>query len=188
MSDKLRIFIAIEIPTVIQDGLRILIESLRGSCEDARIRWVKPESIHLTLKFIGDIPHESVREITETLEKLSPKSSIFTLTVAGIGCFPNNAQPRVLWVGIREDGGKLTTLQKDIDLALEPLGIMPETRPYHAHLTVGRVKKPGTVGKLVSEMNTGMIGQMQVDKFSLIRSDLRPDGAKYSNLASFTLR
>lgn len=186
MSDKIRTFIAIEIPANIKNGLSLLIESLRESSGDARIRWVKPESIHLTLKFIGDLSPGAVSRITENIEKPAAKRSKFEITVGGLGCFPNWHKPRVVWVGISEESGELTTLQNEIDLALEPLGILPETRPYHAHLTVGRVKKPGDNG--FAQMEIGTIGYMHVDEFCLIRSDLRSDGAVYTNLASFTLQ
>ncbi len=186
MSDKIRTFIAIEIPANIKNGLSLLIESLRESSGDARIRWVKPESIHLTLKFIGDLSPGAVSRITENIEKPAAKRSKFEITVGGLGCFPNWHKPRVVWVGISEESGELTTLQNEIDLALEPLGILPETRPYHAHLTVGRVKKPGDIG--FAEMEIDTIGHMKVGEFCLIRSDLRSDGAVYTNLASFTLQ
>ena len=188
MSNKLRIFVAIEIPASIQSGLSLLIESLRDSSGDARIRWVKPKSIHLTLKFIGDVTPGSVSKITESLETIVVKRSKFEITVGGLGCFPNWHKPRVVWVGVSEDSGELATLQKEVDLALEPLGIMHETRPYHAHLTVGRVKNPGEIGKSFSEMEIGALGHMQVDEFCLIRSELRSDGAVYTNLATFTLQ
>ena len=184
----MRIFVAIEIPANIKNGLGLLIKSLSESSGDARIRWVKPGSIHLTLKFIGDVAHGSVSKVTENLETAVSKRSKFKITVGGLGCFPNWNKPRVVWVGISEDSGKLTSLQKEIDLALEPLGIMSETRPFHAHLTVGRVKNPGDIGKRFSEMEIGAIGQVQVDEFCLIRSDLRSDGAVYTNLATFELQ
>ena len=185
---KIRIFVAIEIPENIKNGLGLLIESLRESSGDAHVRWVKPESIHLTLKFIGDLSPGSVSKVTENLEKSAVKRSRFEITVGGLGCFPNWNKPRVVWVGISEDSGELASLQKEIDLALEPLEIMPETRPYHAHLTVGRVKTPGDIGKRFSEKEIGAIGHVQVDEFCLIRSDLRSDGAVYTNLATFTLQ
>ncbi len=185
---KIRIFVAIEIPVNIKKELGLLIESLSESSGDARIRWVKPESIHLTLKFIGDVAPGSVSKITENLANIVIKRSKFEITVGELGCFPNWNKPRVVWVGISEDGGELASLQKEIDLALEPLEIMPETRPYHAHLTVGRVKNPGDIGKRFSEMEIGAIGHLQVDEFCLIRSDLRSDGAVYTNLATFTLQ
>jgi 2'-5' RNA ligase len=188
MSDKIRIFVAIEIPANIKNGLGLLIKSLSESSGDARIRWVKTGSIHLTLKFIGDVAHGSVSKVTENIETVVSKRSKFKITVGGLGCFPNWNKPRVVWVGISEDSGKLTSLQKEIDLALEPLGIMSETRPFHAHLTVGRVKNPGDIGKRFSEMEIGAIGQVQVDEFCLIRSDLRSDGAVYTNLATFELQ
>jgi 2'-5' RNA ligase len=187
MSDKIRTFVAIEIPANIINGLGLLIESLRESSGDARIRWVKPESIHLTLKFIGDASPGSVSKITNNLEKPAVNRSKFEITVGGLGCFPNWHKPRVVWVGVSEDSGELASLQKEIDLALEPLGIMPETRPYHAHLTVGRVKNPGEIGKRFSEMEIDTIGNVQVDEFCLIKSDLRSDGAVYTNLATFKL-
>jgi 2'-5' RNA ligase len=188
MSEKIRIFVAIQIPANIKNGLRLLIESLRESSGDARIRWVKPDSIHLTLKFIGDVSSESVSTITKNLEKPAERRSKFEITAGGLGCFPNWHKPRVIWVGVSEDSGELAALQKEIDLALEPLEIMPETRPYHAHLTVGRVKKPGGIGNRFSEMDIGAIGHVRVDEFCLIRSELRSDGAVYTNLATFTLQ
>lgn len=187
MSDKIRIFVAIEIPEHIKNGLGVLIESLSVSSGDARIRWVKPESIHLTLKFIGDLSPESVSKVTKNLGTIVIKRSRFDITVGGVGCFPNWHKPRVVWVGVSENSGELTSLQKEIDLVLEPLGIMPETRPYHAHLTVGRVKNAGDISKRYSEMEIGTIGHMQVDEFCLIRSELRSDGAVHTNLATFTL-
>ena len=188
MSEIIRLFIAIEIPTSIRNELGILIEKLKKASDDGHIRWARPDSIHLTLKFIGDLSTGSVANVTKILETVALKRSRFDLSVGELGCFPDFINPRVIWIGISEDSSELANLQNEIELVLKPIGIISETRPYHAHLTLGRVRKPRDVGEIFSMVEIGTIGHFQVDEFCLIKSDLRPDGAVHTNLASFRLQ
>jgi 2'-5' RNA ligase len=184
----MRTFIAIEIPEPLKLNLDRSIERLRNDLEDGLIRWVRLESTHLTLKFLGEIERAQVPAISEALDGVAERFSSFRLEITGFGCFPNTRRPRVLWVGFRPAGGELQRLQAALASRLEKIGFDPEPRGYHPHLTLGRVRKGLSRSdmELVSgwarEAQIGTVGRFEAGAISLIRSVLQPDGAVYSSL------
>lgn len=191
---KIRTFIAIELDENIKDGLTGLQERLKGEVSQGSVRWVRPEGIHLTLKFLGDVPADQIGEITEALRKSCQGFAPFSLSCGGLGCFPNFKHPRVVWVGIQEETKALARLHKSIEENVAPLGYPTEKRKFSPHLTLGRVQRRVSsgdlrrLGDLVAASEIGTLGQMQVRSVSLMRSDLRPSGAMYTRLAEVELK
>jgi len=184
----MRTFVAIEIPEPLKLSLDRSVEEIRSGLKDGLIRWVRLESMHLTLKFLGEIELEQVHTIPEILDQVAERFSGFSLEIAGFGCFPNFSRPRVVWVGIKPEGGDLPRLQSELARRLEKIGFEREQRGYHPHLTLGRVRKGLSKSdmKLLSgwaqEAQIGAVGSFEVDAISLIRSVLQPGGAAYSSL------
>jgi 2'-5' RNA ligase len=192
--DKIRTFIAIELDESIKDGLTRLQEGLKGEVPQGSVRWVRPASIHLTLKFLGDVPADQTREITRALERSCQGFAPFSLACGGLGCFPNLKRPRVVWVGVHEETGTLAQLQKAIEANVAPLGYPTEKRKFSPHLTLGRVQRRVSssdlhrLGEQVGSSEIGTLGQMEVRSVNLMRSDLRPSGAVYTRLAEVKLK
>ena len=191
--EKIRTFIAIELDQSIRDDLTRLQERLRGEAPQGSVRWVRPAGIHLTLKFLGDVPADQIGEITRALQKSCQGFAPFSLSCGGLGCFPNPKRPRVVWVGIQEETGTLARLKKAIEESVAPLGYHTEKRRFSPHLTLGRVQKRASsderrrLGELVGVSELGTLGQMEVRSVNLMRSDLRPSGAIYTPLAVLDL-
>jgi 2'-5' RNA ligase len=179
----IRTFIAIDIPLGTRDGLRRLGETLKGS--NAAVSWVRPESIHLTLKFLGDIPPEQVEVIQNTLKEVVKSVIPFRLQPAGCGAFPSIKQMRIVWVGLGGNWELLRELQRRVEAATAQLGFKPEDRPFKPHLTIGRVK--GRQGlRALQEILTAHSGfeaeAFDVTELVLYKSELRPEGARYTPL------
>jgi 2'-5' RNA ligase len=186
--EKIRTFIAIELDESIKDSLTELQERLKGEAPRGSVRWVRSGGIHLTLKFLGDVPADQIGEITKALQKSCQGFAPFSLSCGGLGCFPNLRRPRVVWVGVQEETGTLAQLKKSIEENVAPLGYPSP------HLTLGRVQKRvgpgdrGRLGDLVGALEIGVLSQMEVRSVNLMRSDLRPSGAVYTRLAEVELR
>lgn len=192
-KQQIRSFIAIELPEEVKSGLHQLQAELKLAGHTF-IRWVAPEAIHLTLKFLGNISPQKVAEITRVIEEASQGVISFQLKVGGLGAFPNLRQPRVLWLGIGGEVDKLVALQQRIDSGLAPLGFDQETRPFSPHLTLARLRE-GTspqdrrdFGELVMKTPLEFNYEVTVNSLSLIRSQLLPGGAVYSCLAEVKLK
>jgi 2'-5' RNA ligase len=186
--EEIRSFIAIELPEEARSGLGKLRNELER-VEHTFVKWVNPEGIHLTLKFLGSIPSKQVAEVGEAMEGATREISPFHLEISGLGAFPNLKQPRVLWVGISGELDKLLGLQRNIDSALSPLGFTKEERPFVPHLTLARIRErasPGerrTFGELVVSTIFEDKYHIAVDAISLMRSQLTPAGAIYTRLS-----
>jgi len=190
---QIRTFIAIKLDETINAALADLQRQLKAKAPQGSVRWVRPEGIHLTLKFLGDVPVNRIEEIKQALIQACVGFPAFSFSVGGLGCFPNPRRPRVVWVGVQEESGTLAGLQKAIEDGMEKLGFAPEGRRFHAHLTLGRTQRRASsgdarrLGQLVSETDIGELGQMEVRAVSLMKSDLKPTGAVYTRLAAARL-
>jgi len=184
----LRLFIAIDIGEEVKRDIASLIDKLRT--HDTNIKWVKPENIHITIKFLGEVSSDIVINIEKAISLVASRHSFFVLHARGTGVFPNFARPRVLWVGINKDSG-LEKIHNDINNELKPLGFEPEDRDFHPHLTIGRVKSPVGLNPLLKDLRGYMdreFGKITVDKLLLVKSTLKPAGAEYEILYSAPLR
>ncbi len=179
----LRCFIAIEIPGPLKRSIGEMMEDLRKSGAD--VKWVPEENIHITLKFLGGTEETLVKTIRDSLsQKLSPYSS-FYITISGMGCFPDERRPRIVWVGIR-DAGEVGEIQKGIEAEMKNLGFPPEGRNYSPHLTIGRVRSQKRIPEMMGRLGayrSASFGDMEVRAVTLMQSELKPSGAEYRPLA-----
>jgi len=184
----IRCFVAIEIGDAVRKELSSLIEELKPF--GTGIRWVKPENLHLTLKFLGEVSEERISKIEEVLNKVAAQSEPFTLHVRGTGRFPEKKRPRVIWAGV-EDSGQLFQLQKAIEKALSELGFKEEDREFTGHITLGRVKEFSDQQRLIPillRFKEKEFGIINVKEFVLMKSELRPDGARYERIGVYMLK
>jgi 2'-5' RNA ligase len=183
-----RLFVALEIPSAVRDNLAALINELQSADSASskhRARWVRPENLHVTLKFIGHVDVVKLDAIRAALSQV-PSGSPVDVRFRSLGFFPVEKRPRVLWAGI-EASPDLATLANDIDQQLEPLGIARETRAFTPHLTLARFDPPGISDKLRAAIPKNTVrefGAFRTNKFHLIESKLKPSGAEYTTLQS----
>ena len=188
--ESIRTFIAVELPGDIKKRLDEVEDSLKALRIGAK--WVAPESIHLTLKFLGEISTDTVKGVTDVIEEAALGIPEFRLKVRGLGVFPDPRRVRVVWAGLEGEVDKLVELQKRLDRGLEKLGFVPESRPFTPHLTLARVRddtpavQRQSMAKLV-ESTAFEGGEFSVDSLSLMRSQLRREGAIYTRLVSVPL-
>lgn len=181
----MRLFVALEIPSAVRENLATFIKKLRKL--SAQPRWVRPEKLHVTVKFLGEVAPEKLGAIREALASMRSDSPV-TLEFRGLGFFPDELGPRVLWAGINASPN-LKILAADIDSATEQLGIPREARPFSPHLTLARFEPPGLPKKLRSALQENLareFGSLHTRQFHLIESKLKPSGAEYTTLESFT--
>lgn len=186
--EEIRSFIAVELPEGVKEGLARLRNKLERD-EHRFVKWVDPGGIHLTLKFLGNIPFKQVTEITKAIEEAAQGISPFHLEISGLGVFPNLKQPRVFWVGIGGEVDKLSRLQQNIDSALAALGFAKEERSFVPHLTLARIRQGAspperrTFGELVGSTIFEDKYHIKVDAISLMKSQLTLAGAIYTRLS-----
>ena len=185
--DTVRAFIAIELDPAILETLGSLQARVRQDVPPKLVRWTRPAGMHLTLKFLDEVPASQIGAIAEAMQGACAPHAPFSFALGGMGCFPNVRRPRVVWVGIDEPSGALSRLQGDVDRAMRPLGFALEKRRFSPHLTLGRVKGRDrgaleALGEYVSRAKV-KVGGMEVTAVHLMRSDLLPGGAVYSELA-----
>lgn len=191
--EEIRAFVAIELPDPVKKNLSFIINSLRPG-EYPCVKWVSPQGIHLTLKFLGNIATDLVPRIADAIAQAAQGTPPLKLQVGGLGCFPNLHRPRVIWVAVTGDVEPLITLQRGIDQALVPLGFAIEKRPFSPHLTLGRLRErasPGersSIGELITATECEAGSATEVNRISLMRSTLNPSGAIYNRLDSIELR
>lgn len=192
-TEQIRSFIAIELPQNVKNGLAKLLSEL-GKTRHPFVKWVNSESIHLTLKFLGNIPFKQVAEINRLMEEAVQGTLPFHLEVSELGAFPNPKQPRVLWVSIKGEIDTLLSLQQSIDSALAPLGFAEEKRPFTPHLTLARLRERTSpaerkiFAELVMSTNFESSYPLEVKTISLMRSQLTPEGAIYTRLFALKLQ
>ncbi len=182
----MRIFIALDIEQWIKDGLQEAVRELRRT--RAPVRWVKPEGMHLTLKFLGQTPEEKVASLESSLESVCRDIFPFPVTVSGLGAFPGLSRPRVLWAGVEEPTGTMETLAGSLEEGMLALGWKKEKRKFHPHITIGRVKGNINLKQLsdaVSEFQGKIWGRQETSGVSLYRSHLEPAGARYEVIRFF---
>ncbi len=191
-AGQLRCFVAIELPQEVKEKLAQLI-SLLDREKSPFAKWVNPEGIHVTLKFLGNVPANKVADIAKVLRELIAGSPSLKLQVSGLGAFPNLEQPRVIWVGLQGEIEKLEGLQHNIDSALIPLGFPQETHPFSPHLTLARLRDRASpaerrnLGKLLIATPFVTTCKFRVKSVLLMKSQLSRQGAIYSCLNNFPL-
>lgn len=190
--EQVRSFIAIELPDELKVGLAQLEAQLKQGKPSA-VKWVDPSSIHLTLKFLGNIAVDRISAITRALEETTRELSPFQLKVTGLGGFPNLKRVQVAWVGIGGEVDKLGQLQQRIESSLASLGFTAESRRFTPHLTLARLRDRASAderqrfGQLIASTKFEAVYTIKVDTLNLMRSQLTKEGAIYSRLSSVGL-
>jgi len=190
----IRVFIAIPLPDALLKRLTDTQHRLKGKVPHKSVRWVRPEGVHLTLKFLGDTPVDKIPVVKEALTVVARNAPACTLTAEGLGCFPNPRRPRVLWVGVSEPTGRLKALAKAVEEAMMSLGYKPERHGFTPHLTLGRVRRRTSrgdvaeIGEVITGTTVDALAEFPADRFELIQSVLKPTGAEYTTLETFPLR
>lgn len=193
----MRLFVALDIPDAIRNRIRTFMEGVRGFAPD--VRWVPPDSLHVTLTFIGEQPDNKLGAIKDALQTVQGEA--MDVAFRATGFFPTAKSARVFWIGIEADP-RLAGLVAAVDKALEPLGIEREQRTFSAHLTLARSgsgrpqRGPGdrpnrffaVLRDRLAQMPPPDFGTMSAREFFLYLSKLSPKGAQYSKLERFTLR
>ena len=184
----MRLFVALDLPAEVRQELRNLIERLSKLCPNAR--WVRPEGIHVTLKFIGHIDPAKAEVICEALQSIRSDRPV-EMQFRGMGFFPNDRRPGVAWCGV-EGSPNLAKLAADIEAVVQPLGIARETRPFTPHLTLARIDpekvRRALIEKLVEaakKFESTAFGAAREIEFHLYESVTKPSGAEYKRLQSF---
>ncbi|OGP81658.1 MAG: 2'-5' RNA ligase [Deltaproteobacteria bacterium RBG_16_58_17] len=187
MTDEktIRSFLALDTPEKIREGIGAVQSRLKKIIH-GDIRWARPEGIHLTLKFFGNISEDDVVNISAVVEKIAAGSLPLVLTIGGTGAFPDPHRPRVVYLGMNGDVERLIAFQKELERALETIGFPREERPFLPHLTLGRIKSPGGLIGLAGVVEKGesyTAGEFSASGLGLFKSDLTPRGAVYTRLA-----
>lgn len=184
---QIRAFLAVEIPSNVKNGIRGIQEQLAPRIQD--IRWTKPESIHLTLKFFGNISESDIPCISRVVERKTAVTAPVALNANSIGAFPGLSRPRVLWVGLEGETDRLCKLHEVIDSDLQQCGFQKDVRIFNPHLTLGRAKAQrgiyAGIREIMAEKERYNAGQFEVRGLTLFRSDLKPDGPLYTKLAYY---
>jgi 2'-5' RNA ligase len=187
VNEEQRLFIAVDLSPDVRRWLEKARSVLGSSVPSGAVRWVTPAGIHLTLKFLGEIPANRIDGVRGAMDRSMKGAKPFSLFVEGLGCFPDHHRPRVLWAGVRHEP-ILVNLQKLLEEQLAAAGFPKERRPFSPHLTLGRVKDglPADslrrIGSAVGEASLKSSVEMRVVEVALFRSVLRPSGAEYSVL------
>ncbi|MGA1824126.1 MAG: RNA 2',3'-cyclic phosphodiesterase [bacterium] len=183
----IRSFIAISLPDNIKIDIGNLSQQLKKNLTSSNIiiSWVKPESIHLTLKFLGTIDSSQIEPIVLKLNEIAAQTKPFSIAIEGLGVFPNFSHPRVLWVGIKGSAKEIGHLQRSIEEKMGELGFPSEKKEFNAHFTLGRIKSiksRGIIGRAFHDIENQKIGNMEINNIKLIKSTLLSSGAVYEQL------
>jgi 2'-5' RNA ligase len=176
-----RVFIAVPLPADLKAKLVALQQEFRRLPLEAA--WVREAGFHITLKFLGEVDSSLIAPIVVCMTTATQCYHPFSLTVSGVGVFPHESSPRVLWVGVRDMTGLLRQVQQTLGAHLTQLGYPPEDRPFSPHLTLARVKRISRRGEFLAGLKAhreAVLGQLDVDHIELVESQLHPAGARYS--------
>jgi len=182
LTELTRAFVAVEISEGARRQIAYLLNMLRRE-PDAPVRWVRPELMHLTLAFLGEVPPGFIAAATACLTEVASGHRLFTMRLKGMGAFPSQARARVVWIGTERGRDEVCALQAAVAKALRSVGYQPERRSFSPHLTIGRLRIPGDVSR------TAAVGfesePFAVERVVLFRSVLAPAGPVYSVIAEF---
>ncbi|MEJ2167406.1 MAG: RNA 2',3'-cyclic phosphodiesterase [Desulfobacterales bacterium] len=189
MSETIRSFIAIELPEAVVS----LLARVQQDLKSLRLKagWVRPQNIHLTLKFLGNIKTDDIEKIGGAMKEAAQNRGPFTLTAGGIGFFPGVKRPRIIWVGVGGQTSELFALQRDLEDRLAAVDFPKEKRSFKGHLTLGRFRDgpaPDVIRRVFEEYSNFGKEEFKVHRIVLFRSDLKPSGAVYSQLLQAELR
>ena len=191
-QDQVRLFVACEVPDDVKRDISEVIESLRSRSNNA-VRWIKPDGVHVTLKFLGEVPVKKLPAVKLAIQEAVVGHSPFELEFSNIGTFGGREGLRLMWVGVAGDVLRLEALVRAVNAALAVVGFEPERRPFRPHLTLGRVRdEVPTRQRAEIEVEVGKtvvpVTSWRTAQVSLMRSRFTSQGASYEVLATFPLR
>jgi 2'-5' RNA ligase len=181
---SVRAFVAVDLPPPARERLEATVSALRAAL-DGQIRWADPSTLHLTLKFLGDVPDDRVDELIVRCEVRARAVAPFDVALSGLGAFPSARHARVLWVGVSEGVRELARLARGLDAACARCGVPRERKPYEPHLTLGRLSQPRALALARLEGPQGIA--FHVDNVVFYASRLSPRGAQHTALARLAL-
>jgi 2'-5' RNA ligase len=185
MKQRIRTFVAVEIGSAIRDCAAELIDEFRAAGAD--VKWVEPQNLHITLKFLGDVDSREIHHVCQAVQGAVAEVAPFEFEVRGAGAFPNAKRPRTVWLGVGEGHEELVDLNRRVEKPLEKLGYRREARRYQPHLTIGRARRggPGVVelGNLIREHADFDLGRTTVSQVVVFSSQLDRSGPTYEALA-----
>lgn len=188
-AERLRLFVAADIPREHRDSIACALEPLKEKVPGAR--WVKPDNLHLTVKFIGEYGEDGLERLSNEIEAAAGRCAPFVACLGRCGAFPSPGKARVLWVGMERGEEEAAVVARRLDARLERAGVRREGRGYRGHLTVARLKTPADCGAFLEELAARMeeAGGLafEVEKLTLYRSILSPSGPTYVALRRFAL-
>jgi len=187
----MRTFIAIELPKNIKDSLSQLQAELKSS--NADVKWVAPENIHLTLKFLGEIDDKKSEKIIQIIEEVAKGKNKFQVRISLLGAFPKIGSPRVIWVGIEAGDKETKEIAEELEEKIAKIGVPKEKRPFSSHITIGRLRSPLKREILIKYLKEksglgGKILEFSADKITLFKSTLTPKGPIYEILKETILK
>jgi 2'-5' RNA ligase len=183
-----RLFFAVELSKEMQAGVRRIQQGFKEHAPG--VRWVRPEGIHLTLRFLGDVAPERIEDICGRAARGVDTIPSFPIEVRGCGGFPSTKRPRVVWIGVEDPSGSLQAMQARVEAGMQELGFPRDEKGYNPHLTLGRLKSgkgQGMIAQAIEAQRGVDLGQMEVREVCLFRSQLKPTGAEYTKLKVITL-
>jgi 2'-5' RNA ligase len=185
MKQKIRTFVAVAISSAVRDGAMRLIERFRAT--GAEVKWVAPENMHITLKFLGDVDSREIHRVCEAVQGAVADAAPFEFEVRGAGAFPKPSRPRTVWLGVAQGREELIDLNKRVERPLEKLGFRREARRFQPHLTIGRVRRGGPgvaeLGTLIGEKGDVELGLTTARELVVFSSQLDRSGPTYEALA-----
>jgi len=183
----MRTFIAVELPEQIKKKIEVLQAPLKKT--SAFVSWVKPGNIHITLKFLGEVPEEKIDEVFSATELALKEGKRFKMNLKGMGAFPDFRRPRVIWIGTGKGGEELSDLAARIEPEIEKIGYPKEKRKFSPHFTIGRVKSPKNIEKLMELVRSTDFEteDIEVNEVTVMKSQLHPAGAIYTPLKKIPL-
>ncbi len=189
IENQIRTFIAIRFTDEIRNRIKVFADKF--SSLPGNYRWVSPETMHLTLQFLGDIDARLIPKVMSACQIAVREVPPFRIELAGCGVFPNIKRPRVVWIGIKEGQNNVVALHGILSKQLTGIGLKLEERPYSPHLTFGRIKflkKTAALKQAIEKNSSEIIGGLAVSKISVFRSELSPEGPSYKIMGETYLK
>lgn len=187
--EEWRTFCAIELSPEVRERLAEHAQQLRQKNPEASASWSRPESVHLTLKFFGNVPTQNLPKISAAASRVAKQFSAFQIRIGGTGVFPRRSRPQVLWIGVEDSSGQLSDLQQRLEEELARAGFPKEDRGYRPHLTIARLRRPEDARQLAeAHIQTKFdFIEVSVSEFVLLRSELGPKGSRYTPITKHAL-
>jgi 2'-5' RNA ligase len=185
----MRIFIAVELNSEVKNKINEVVSSIKNY--NLPVKWVEKDNLHITLKFLGEVKENKINDLTKLLKNEVEKNNRFTLKVEGLGAFPNNKKPRVIWVGTTDGKDKICDIAQKLEESLPKNGFgKKEEKPFSSHITIGRVKEVGKLSDfstVLPKLDNLSFGVVEVNSINLMKSALTPKGPIYEVVAKISL-